>query len=53
MVKWSKQFSPKNFYSNFGTLNNRKPVEKFHIVAQPDYVTMEYSVLYKLIIWSN
>ena len=25
--KWSKQYSPKNFYSNFGTLNNRKPVE--------------------------
>jgi hypothetical protein len=43
--KWSKQYSPKNFYSNFGTLNNRKPVEKFHVVAQPDYVTMEYSCI--------
>ena len=43
--KWSKQYSPKNFYSNFGTLNNRKPIEKFHIVAQPDYVTLEYSCL--------
>tara|TARA_R110002012_G_scaffold60602_2_gene158544 strand:+ start:9792 stop:10754 length:963 start_codon:yes stop_codon:yes gene_type:complete len=43
--KWSKQYSPKNFYSNFATLNNRKPVEKFHVVAQPDYVTMEYSCL--------
>ena len=43
--KWSKQYSPKNFYSNFATLNNRKPVEKFHIVAQPDYLTLEYSVL--------
>ena len=42
---WSKQFSSKNFYSNFSTLNNRKPVEKFHIVAQPDYVTLEYSCL--------
>jgi len=42
---WSKQFSPKNFYSNFGTLNNRKPVEKYHVVAQPDYVNLEYSVL--------
>jgi hypothetical protein len=42
---WSKNFSSKNFYSNFGTLNNRKPVERFHVVAQPDYVTMEYSVL--------
>jgi len=43
--KWSKQYSPKNFYSNFATLNNRRPVEKFHVVAQPDYVTMEYSCL--------
>ena len=43
--KWSKQYSPKNFYSNFGTLNNRKPIEKFHVVAQPDYVTLEYSCL--------
>jgi len=43
--QWSKQFSPKNFYGNFAALNNRKPVEKFHIVAQPDYVTMEYSVI--------
>ena len=42
---WSKQFSNKNFYSNFSTLNNRKPVEKFHVVAQPDYVTLEYSCL--------
>ena len=43
--KWSKQYSPKNFYSNFATLNNRKPVEKYHVVAQPDYVTMEYSCI--------
>ena len=43
--KWSKQYSTKNFYSNFGTLNNRKPIEKFHVVAQPDYVTMEYSCI--------
>jgi hypothetical protein len=42
---YSKQFSPKNFYSNFATLNNRKPVEVFQVVAQPDYVTLEYSCL--------
>ena len=42
---FSKQFSQKNFYSNFATLNNRVPVETFHMVAQPDYVTMEYSCL--------
>ena len=43
--KWAKQYSSKNFYSNFATLNNRKPVEKFHVVAQPDYLTLEYSCL--------
>ena len=43
--KWSKQYSTKNFYSNFATLNNRKPIEKYHVVAQPDYVTMEYSCI--------
>ena len=42
---YSKQFSPKNFYSNFATLNNRKPVEVFQVVAQPDYVTLEYSCI--------
>ena len=42
---YSKNFSAKNFYSNFGTLNNRKPVERFYVVAQPDYVTMEYSCI--------
>jgi len=42
---YSRQFSPKNFYSNFSTLNNRKPVETFQVVAQPDYVTLEYSCL--------
>ena len=31
--------------NEFATLNNRKPVEKFHVVAQPDYVTMEYSCI--------
>jgi hypothetical protein len=43
--QWSKEFSSKNIYGNFSALNNRKPVEKFHIVAQPDYVTLEYSVI--------
>jgi len=42
---FSKSFSPKNFYSNFATLNNRKPVETFQVVAQPDYVTLEYSCI--------
>ena len=42
---FSKQFSAKNFYGNFAALNNRIPVDTFHVVAQPDYVTMEYSCL--------
>ena len=42
---FSKSFSSKNFYSNFATLNNRKPVETFQVVAQPDYVTLEYSCI--------
>ena len=45
---FSKQFSQKNFYSIFATLNNRIPVETFHMVAQPDYVTMEYSCLVQI-----
>ena len=42
---WQSKFSSKNFYDNFSTLNNRKPVKTFYAVAQPDYVTMEYECL--------
>ena len=42
---WQSKFSSDNFYDNFSTLNNRKPVKTFYAVAQPDYVTMEYSCL--------
>ena len=42
---WQSKFSADNFYDNFATLNNRKPVKTFYAVAQPDYVTMEYSCL--------
>ena len=42
---WQSKFSSDNFYDNFSTLNNRKPVKIFYAVAQPDYVTMEYSCL--------
>ena len=42
---YSKNFNSKNFYSNFSTLNNRKPVETFYVVAQPDYVTLTYSCI--------
>ena len=39
------EFLQNNFYDNFSTLNNRKPVKTFYAVAQPDYVTMEYECL--------
>ena len=42
---FSKHYSSKNFYSPFGVLNNRKPIESFDVIAQPDYVTLEYSCL--------
>ena len=42
---WQSKFSADNFYDNFATLNNRKPVKTFYAVAQPDYVTMEYECL--------
>ena len=42
---WQSKFSADNFYDNFSTLNNRKPVKTFYAVAQPDYVTMEYECL--------
>ena len=42
---WQSKFSSDNFYDNFSTLNNRKPVKTFYAVAQPDYVTMEYDCL--------
>ena len=42
---WQSKFSANNFYDNFSTLNNRKPVKTFYAVAQPDYVTMEYECL--------
>ena len=42
---WQSKFSADNFYDNFSTLNNRKPIKTFYAVAQPDYVTMEYECL--------
>ena len=42
---WQKGFSKNNFYDKFGIVNNRKPVETFYAVAQPDYVTLEYDCL--------
>ena len=40
---WKKVYDPKNAYSNFNTLNNRKPVEQFIVNVIPDYVTISYT----------
>ena len=40
-----KKYDTKNFYSNFGVLNNRKPEEQFYAVTIPDYVTVTYSCM--------
>jgi len=38
-----KKYDTKNFYSNFGVLNNRIPEQQFYAVTIPDYVTVTYS----------
>ena len=40
-----KKYDTKNFYSNFGVLNNRKPEQQFYAVTIPDYVTITYSCI--------
>lgn len=42
---WMKQYSNKNFYSNFNALNNRDQVKQFVANVVPDYVTIQYSVI--------
>ncbi len=42
---FGKGFNPKNAYSNFNLLNNRKPVKQFQAVAVPDFVTLQYSCI--------
>jgi|TARA_B110000908_G_scaffold114105_1_gene133803 hypothetical protein len=38
-------FNPKNMYSNFNLLNNKKPVKQFETIAVPDFVTLSYSCI--------
>jgi len=40
-----KKYDTKNFYSNFGVLNNRIPEQQFYAVTMPDYVTVTYSCI--------
>ena len=42
---FEKGYNPKNTYSNFNLLNNRKPVKQFQTIAVPDFLSIEYSCI--------
>jgi len=42
-TSWVRTYNPKNAYSNFNVLTNRKPVKQFVVNVVPDYVTLTYS----------
>lgn len=42
-ASWMKTYNPKNAYSNFNVLTNRKPVMQYVVNVVPDYVTLTYS----------
>ena len=44
-TSWMRQYNPKNFYSNFNTLNNRDQTKQFVANVVPDYVNLSYSVI--------
>ena len=42
---FERKYSPKNFYDNFGTLNNRIPVKEYYGVIMPDYINLVYTCI--------
>ena len=42
---YQKSYNSKNFYSNFGLLNNRIPTKQFIANVIPDYVTLTYNCI--------
>lgn len=44
-ISFKKQYSTKNFYSNFSTLNNRVPETEYYANVVPDYVTVTYECM--------
>jgi len=40
---WQKQYSNKNFYSNFNILTNSTPLKQFYVNIVPDYVKITYN----------
>lgn len=46
---FKKNFSRRNIYDNFHTLQNQKVQDEYTVVVTPDYVTLTY----RCIIWTN
>ena len=44
-ISFKKQYSTRNFYSNFSTLNNRIPEAEYYANVVPDYVTVTYECM--------
>jgi hypothetical protein len=44
-VSWNKQYSNRNFYSNFNVLTNRVPEREYYANVVPDYVTITYECM--------
>jgi hypothetical protein len=44
-TSYQKDYNKKNFYSNFGLLNNRVPTKQFIANVVPDYVTLTYNCI--------
>jgi hypothetical protein len=42
---FKKNYSKRNFYSNFDVLNNTVPEQEFYAIVMPDYVTVTYSCI--------
>jgi len=42
---FQKQYSTKNAYDNFATLNNQRPIKTNYAVVVPDYVNMTYDFI--------
>ena len=40
---WKRTYNPKDSYSNFSVLNNRKPSQQFTVNVIPDYVKLVYN----------
>ena len=44
-TSWQKSYDSKNFYSNFGLLNNRVPTKQYIANVIPDWVNLTYSCI--------